>query len=794
MEKKQQGIRYKEYAPSSPLAILIHLLYDDTNVKRLLFQLNEVYFPMKVYLHTLLGVLTAFCLMFTLLITSIEAVCYWVPDYYQTEYEKYQVLDNLPAMTMEDLLTVTREMMAYLRGNREDLHVWTNMGGEYREFFTQREIAHMEDVRGLFLAAIFLRRLCLITMILCIGVIYFTKGSLRRVLPKTIFWGTLLFFGITGVLGLIVSTNFSKYFVVFHHIFFDNDLWILDPSVDMLINIVPEPFFMDTAFYIIVTYGILALLVLGGSFWLMKRTKGRLLPFFLLFCLVLPLYVQPAYADTSWPQCQGIQADGGILIDADSNAVLYEKNADQPYYPASITKILTALIIIENCDLEEMVTFSDNAINNVESNSSNMGAMVGDVLSVRDCLYGLMLASANESANALAEHCSGSIEAFTELMNQKARELGCTGSHFANPSGLNNENHYVTARDMALIMRAAIANPTFVEIDGARYWTHAPIKRYPDPEDPHNTVYAHHGMLKKNDARYYAGTFAGKTGYTSLAGNTLVTSAKKNGLTLIAVILNGHQTHYQDTKTLFDFGFRNFKTVKISDYDQAYSSIENDMTFSGLTVSPGLSLSMENNCSITLPQSADFQDVEAVLGYEMDALAPADALARISYTYGGRDVGFAYLKLKDRQNTDNLQETAMAQIAPREAVTIPEPTTRALEEILPGEEGTAESAKTPRKGRVAEALPGTDEFQSEDSHRITIPSFFWIAAGIAVLLITITTAFFLIKASRERKEEQHRYLFNERRKQRLNDIGFSQNEFELMLERNKRNHGRRHFR
>ncbi len=118
-------------------------------------------------------------------------------------------------------------------------------------------------------------------------------------------------------------------------------------------------------------------------------------------------------------------------------------------------------------------------------------------LSVRDCLYGLMLASANEAGNALAEHLSGSIEAFTDLANQKALELGCTGSHFANPSGLNNPDHYVTARDMAAIMRAAISNPVFVEIDGARYWKHAPIKRYPDPDDPHNTVYAHHAMIKR---------------------------------------------------------------------------------------------------------------------------------------------------------------------------------------------------------------------------------------------------------------------------------------------------------
>ena len=230
-------------------------------------------YVIKPILHRFLGILTDFALMFTLLITSVEAVCYWVPGYYQHEYTKYSVLDNLPSMTMDDLLIVTEEMMAYLRGNREDLHVKTVMGGEYREFFTEREIAHMEDVQGLFLAAVFLRRLCLVLIFFCIGTIYLTKGNLRLILPKMLFFGTLLFFGTAAVLGLIISTDFSKYFIVFHHIFFDNDLWILDPSVDMLINIVPEPFFMDTAFFILILYGVLALMVLGISFVLMRKNR-----------------------------------------------------------------------------------------------------------------------------------------------------------------------------------------------------------------------------------------------------------------------------------------------------------------------------------------------------------------------------------------------------------------------------------------------------------------------------------------------------------------------------------------
>lgn len=727
---------------------------------------------MKLILHSFLGILTAFCLMFILLITSIEAVCYWTPDYYENEYAKYQVLNHLPSMTMEDLLEVTEEMMDYLRGNRKDLHVWTTMGGEVREFFTEREIAHMEDVHGLFMAAIFLRRICLMLIFTFILAIYFTKGKLRKILPQSIFFGTLIFFAAAAGLGWIISTDFSKYFVLFHHIFFDNDLWILDPSADMLINIVPEPFFMDTAFRILITFGILAVLVLVLSFFFMKKNKKSASLVLALAILTSTGFSAPSYAQVPWPECSGIQADGGILIDASSGAVLYEKNADHAYYPASITKILTALIIIENCDMNEIVTFSDNAVNNVESGSSNMGALVGDQLTVRDCLYGLMLASANEAANALAEHYAGSIEAFTQIMNEKARELGCTGSNFANPSGLNNENHYTTARDMACITKAAIKNPVFVEIDGSLYWKHAPIKRYPDPEDPHNVVYAHHGMLKKNDSRYYPGAFAGKTGYTSLAGNTLVTCAQKNNMTLIAVILNGHQTHYQDTKTLFNYGFKNFKSIQVSEYDHSYTSIENDMTISGLTASPISTLSMSEDCYITLPQSADFHEVQTELHYELDSSAPEDSIAQISYQYNGRSIGSAYLTIKKTQDISSILETNAGILPLEESITIPEPTTKALDPQTEREQGTFHA--------IFNESENLDE-----PLKIQIPSAFWVAVGFTIILSTFITVAVLLKIHKEKKEEEQQYIFREKRKKRLHEIGFSQNDFDRIVNKQK---------
>ena len=205
------------------------------------------------YLHNLLGILCGFALMIALLITSVEAVTYWTPGYYEREYTKYHVLEDVN-MEMDDLQDVTHEMMAYLRGSREDLHVPTVVGGQPREFFNDREIAHMEDVRGLFLGGLALRRICLVIIVVCCALLAALKADIRRVLPKMICVGTVLFFLVLAALAAIISTDFTKYFIIFHEIFFSNDLWMLDPRTDLLINIVPEPFFVDTAARIALTF------------------------------------------------------------------------------------------------------------------------------------------------------------------------------------------------------------------------------------------------------------------------------------------------------------------------------------------------------------------------------------------------------------------------------------------------------------------------------------------------------------------------------------------------------------
>lgn len=224
------------------------------------------------WIHNILGIFCGVALMVVLFITSIEAVTYWTPGYYEKEYEKYQVLDRVQ-MEMEDLLDVTQEMMAFLKGKREDLHVPTIVNGQPREFFSEREIAHMEDVQGLFLAAIAIRRGCLVFLAAAVAVLVLLKADIKRLLPRMICAGTVLFFAVLAVLAGIISTDFSRYFIVFHHIFFNNDLWMLDPRTDLLINIVPEPFFMDTAARIAVTYGICVVVVFVVCVVLIKKAE-----------------------------------------------------------------------------------------------------------------------------------------------------------------------------------------------------------------------------------------------------------------------------------------------------------------------------------------------------------------------------------------------------------------------------------------------------------------------------------------------------------------------------------------
>ncbi|MDO4326045.1 MAG: serine hydrolase [bacterium] len=442
----------------------------------------------------------------------------------------------------------------------------------------------------------------------------------------------------------------------------------------------------------------------------MKRFSCSFLSIFLSSILAL-FFCLPVFAAVDWPSDCDIRSEGGIVMDADSGAILYGKNIHEHYYPASITKILTALIVLENSpDLNEIVTFSKNAVYNVEEGSSSAGLSPGDQLSIRDCLYALLLKSANEAGNALAEHIAGNIPQFVEMMNAKAEQLGCVDSHFANPSGLNNPEHYTSAYDMALIAKAAFSNETLTEIASTVYYDLPPLKQYPEGQ----TVYIGHKMLKKNFSAYYPYAVAGKTGYTSLAGNTLVTYAKKDGMRLVAVVLKGsNPTHYSDTRTLFEFGFQNFKTIHIADNETTYTSLENDLSIAGLSTRTKPLLSLSETDTITIPKAAAFEDTVSTLSYDLTPPYPSTAIAELNYTYQDHFIGRAYLEI-DQAMLDGDSTMKPESLETLSADQLP---TLENEESLSSDKSSAKNSadNTARNTADAQAPETDDSAKSNDS-------------------------------------------------------------------------------
>ena len=265
---------------------------------------------------------------------------------------------------------------------------------------------------------------------------------------------------------------------------------------------------------------------------------------------------------TGWPQGPMIEAASAAVMDMDSGAFLYSKNATAKQYPASTTKIMTTLLLVENCNLDETITFSE-IVFDLEEGSSHLGIHPGEEMTLRDCAYGIMLASANDIANGVAEYMGGSLAGFADMMNARAAELGCVNTHFSNPHGLYSDDHYTCAYDMALIGRAAYSNPIFREIAGTTY--------YEIPEtnltDEIRYLVQHHKMTRSSEEEYYRDwCTGGKTGYTEACLNTLVTFGEKDGQRLVGVILrvNGAGKAYLETAQIMEYGFQNFCTENIS--------------------------------------------------------------------------------------------------------------------------------------------------------------------------------------------------------------------------------------
>ena len=287
--------------------------------------------------------------------------------------------------------------------------------------------------------------------------------------------------------------------------------------------------------------------------------KKRILPLLMAFTLIFPAF--SVFADEVSPQnttsSPSVTAETAVLIDAASGEVLYDKNADQKMFPASITKLMTILLALEHGELTDKITFSHNAIYSIEPGSAHIAIQEGETLTLEQVLRAIILRSANEASNGVAEFVDGSIEEFTKHMTSRAKELGCKNTNFLTANGLHDENHYTTAYDMALIAKELLTHEEYRSMMSETYYEIQPTNKQTEVRFLHGQ----HQMLNPNAIYYYEDAIGGKTGFTTEALNTLVTYAERDGMELIAVVMkcNGAD-HYTDTAAMFDYGFDNYES------------------------------------------------------------------------------------------------------------------------------------------------------------------------------------------------------------------------------------------
>ncbi|KAJ53823.1 D-alanyl-D-alanine carboxypeptidase [Clostridium tetanomorphum] len=295
----------------------------------------------------------------------------------------------------------------------------------------------------------------------------------------------------------------------------------------------------------------------------MKKTFTLFTTLFILFLSISSNFVNAKDAPPK------VSAYGAILMDATTGTILYEKSIDKPYAPASTTKIMTALLTLENCKLDDIVTVGKKP---PLADGSKIFIYENEKLKVKDLLYALLLESANDCAEALAEHIGGSIENFAKLMNERAKELGCKNTNFVNPSGLYDDKHRTTARDLALIMREVVKHPEYTKISTAISYKIAPTNKCKKTRPLWNK----NKLIQNSSTYYYEGCEAGKTGYTIQSEHSYVASATRNDERLIlALIHDKNKTFFPDAIKLFNYGYNNFELVKMYSKGDIVSTYNN---------------------------------------------------------------------------------------------------------------------------------------------------------------------------------------------------------------------------
>ena len=347
--------------------------------------------------------------------------------------------------------------------------------------------------------------------------------------------------------------------------------------------------------------------------------------------------------DAGFPAVDDYSVAGtaALLYDRNSGTMLYTQNPDDKVYPASLTKLTTALVLMENGNLEDTVTVSANAVNSVSARTGDLE--IGETLTVHNLLYSILMSSSNEACNVAAEYLCGTIDDFVALMNEKAAALGCTGTHYANTHGLHDENHYTTARDLLYITQAVLANDTLREIVFSTSYE-MPATNL----QPAKTIYSTNYMTSTDQSyKYYYELAKGvKTGYTSAAGRCLIVTAAKNDLDLLAIVLGCETTEdengeyvlhsFLEARELFEYGFSNFEYVTV---------LSSMIPVAEVPVSGGATASVvvapTSDSSIVLPKDYNPDDVttEVTLNSGSSIQAPfeaGDVVGTVSVYYRGK--------------------------------------------------------------------------------------------------------------------------------------------------------------
>ena len=326
-----------------------------------------------------------------------------------------------------------------------------------------------------------------------------------------------------------------------------------------------------------------------------------------------------------WPEGPKVYGNSAIVMDMDSGAILYGKKIDEQHYPASITKLLTVLLALENSGLDDEVVMSQESIDILRSDYASIGMRSGEIISMKDALYATLFASANEVAYAVGEnvvkHMGGDYSTFIQAMNDRSAELGCTGSHWTNANGIHDEAHYTTAHDMALITSELYRHEEFREIEESLSYTIGPTNMV----NEQRVFQQHHKMLWPDNQNYYEYCTGGKTGYTDASRTTLVTTADNGTLGLVAVVLQDDGDVYADTRAMFDYAFANFSKVMLD----------------GEEKSEGIRSYVENDAYVLLPQGVTYDSLEE----EITVQDEKEASGRVTFYYQGQNVGSADVTL-----------------------------------------------------------------------------------------------------------------------------------------------------